>query len=279
MTEILVTGATGLLGPYLVSAASHLGAVTTSARRGGDWACDLRDPGAVRQLVDRVKPTIAFHAAGLTDVDRCEAHPDEAQAANASATENLVDVLPPSCRLIYISTDQVYPDTPGPHREGTEAPVNAYGRSKLDAERAVSTHPRGLVLRTNFFGPSLTPGRESLSDFVVNGLTERRELTMFTDVHFSPLHMSTLAQLLCESATADLIGTYNLASREGTSKYDFAMRIAAYLGLPTATIRPVRASQKPGRAPRPADLRMACDRLEKALGRVFPTLAREVTLL
>lgn len=276
---MLVTGATGLLGPYLVSSASSLGTVTTSARRGGQIACDLTDPSAVRRMVDSVKPTIAFHAAGLTDVDRCEAHPDEAETANALATAILVDALPPSCRVVHVSTDQVYPDRPGPHREGSEAPVNAYGRSKLSGERAISAHPRGLVLRTNFFGPSRTPGRESLSDFVANGLRESRELTMFTDVFFSPLHMSTLADLLCECASAELVGTYNLPSRDGSSKYDFSLLVAAHLHLPTATIVPGRASERPGRAPRPADLRMAGDRLEEALGKVLPPLAHEVTLL
>ena len=191
----LITGATGLLAPYFITAAGERGEVITTARAGAQRDCDLSDLPATRALLEGVAPDIVLHAAGLTDVDRCEREPAVAFASNADTAANLAAALPRSARLIVISTDQVYPDKTGPHREDETGPVNVYGQSKLAGERAALAHPSALVLRTNFFGPSRTPGRRSLSDFVVESLSQSRSVTFFEDVIFSPLHMATLAAL------------------------------------------------------------------------------------
>ena len=76
-------------------------------------------------------------SSALTDVDGCEEDPARAEALNANATAHLADTLASSAQLVYISTDQVYPDTAGTHREGGESPVNVYGWSKLAFDRRV----------------------------------------------------------------------------------------------------------------------------------------------
>jgi dTDP-4-dehydrorhamnose reductase len=273
----LVTGANGLLGPYLVDAfGPH---VTTSARRSGDAPCELADAAAVRELVARIKPTVVVHAAAMTAIDLAEAEPQIADDNNRRTTENLAAALPANCKLVYISTDQVYPNVAGPHREGSEAPVNVYGRTKLAGERAAAAHPRALILRTNLFGPSRTPGRTSLSDFVVDSLRTDKPVTLFRDVLFSPLHMTTLASLVREMSDAGLTGTYNLGSREGISKADFAIAIADHLGLSLANARIGLSTEFANRAQRPLDLRLDVARVEKAVGRAMPTCRAEIACL
>ncbi len=277
--RVLVTGATGLLGPYLMEAASRRGPAMASARCGGDRPCDLTDRAAVEALVREVDPDVVLHATGLTDVDRCEREPSLAYALNRDAAANLAAVLPPGSQLVYISTDQVYPDVPGPHVEGTEDPVNTYGRSKLAGERAAMAHPRGLVLRTNLFGPSRTEGRQSLSDFVADSLTARRPITLFADILFSPLHMATLASLAFECAARGLTGAYNLGSREGLSKADFGFAVARQLGLETGSVMVGESPADPARAPRLRDLRLDVRRIGGALGRAMPKLIEEIARL
>ena len=277
--RVLVTGATGLLGPYLAEAAAALGPVVTSGRRGGERPCDLTDGEAVAGLVKEVGPGVVLHAAAMTDVDGCQADPEMADRVNRGAVETLARCLAPAARLIMISTDQVYPDTPGPHGEGEAAPVNAYGRSKLAGERAALERNNTLVARTNLFGPSRTPARASLSDFVAERLAAGEPLTLFEDVLFSPLHMATLGALTVECAEAGLTGIFNLASREGMSKLHFGLAVAKRLGLSTASARAGLAADIGKRAPRPSDLRMDVTRIEEALGRPMPTLAEEIERL
>lgn len=275
----LITGATGLLSDYLIEACSGRGIVTTTARSGGDIRCDLTDAVAVHALLSDVAPDIVLHAAGLTDVDRCEREPEEAFAVNCTACGHIASALPASAAIVFVSTDQVFPDVPGPHAEDVVAPVNIYGQSKLAGEQAALRHPGALVLRTNFFGPSRREGRASLSDFVIRSLTANQNVTLFSDILFSPLHMATLASLVAEAADGGMTGLFNAGCRDGASKADFAMAVARHKRLQTETARIGASSIMPGRAKRPRDMRMSVGKLEQALGRRMPTLAEEVAKL
>jgi dTDP-4-dehydrorhamnose reductase len=272
----LITGATGLFGPYLIEAAGVKGTVIPSARSGGDHPCDLTDRESVARLLDAAEPDMVVHAAGLTDVDDCERDAAAAFAANRDTAAAIAGALPAEARLVHISTDQVYRDSEGPHSEADTGPVNVYGQSKLAGEEAALTHSRTLVLRTNFFGPSRTPGRRSLSDFVVDSLSAGRSITLFDDILFSALHMATLAALVVEMAVSDASGVYNAGSRTGMSKAEFGLAVARHLSLPTDRASVGRSDCLPGRARRPHDLRLDVSRLEEARGRAMPTLEEEI---
>lgn len=278
--RILVTGVTGLIGPYVVEAAIGSGCeVVTTGRSGGDIKANLEDFDETKNLISAVRPDAVVHAAAMTDVDRCEADPCSAFNANAFAVRNLALALPMECQFVYISSDQVYPDKPGPHSEGDEAPVNQYGRSKLAGEWAALTHRQTCVLRTNVFGPSRTTGRSSLSDFITLSLSSGRPVTLFADILFSPLHLTTVANLLIEVTARGLSGVFNAGSHGGTSKAEFGLSIARGLGLSTSTIKVGTSDVMTSRAPRPHDMRLNVQRLEDALGRRLPTLQDELNKL
>jgi dTDP-4-dehydrorhamnose reductase len=274
---VLVTGGGGLLGPWLCEAVVNaaLGPIVAPSSH----ECDLGDPDAVRSLCEQTRPTIVLHAAALTDVDRCEREPVLAARVNTAACAHLAASLPSQAQLVMVSTDQVYPDFPGPHGPTGPAPVNVYGRTKLAGEAAVRRHPRGLVLRTNLFGPSRTVGRRSLSDWIVEELSAQRGIVGFTDVLFSPLHLATLSRLTVAAARAGLVGTLNLGSHEGLSKYAFARSVAARLRLDPDLVRPGLSHQRPGAAPRPHDLRLDVTAAEQQLGEHLPDLRSEIDLL
>jgi dTDP-4-dehydrorhamnose reductase len=277
--RILVSGASGLLGPYLAMAAKEWGDVFTTSRTSGDFSADLIDPDETKKLIKNTDPDIFVHAVGLTDVDLCEKDPHLASDLNTKVAENLAGLLSSDVCFVGISTDQVYPDRPGPHAEGLEDPVNVYGRSKLAGEKAVLTHSGGLVFRTNFFGPSYTPGRSSLSDFFVDNFRAMKEVTLFSDVFFSPLHMKTLCDLVFRSVSEGLRGIYNLGSRDGTSKAEFGLSVARHLGLSTEKAILGKMKMQPNRAKRPADMRMDVTKIETDLKTKMPTLEEEVSKL
>ena len=273
---ILVTGATGLLGPYIMDGVKGLGRVVGLARKGAQVILDITDRDAVAKKIESLSPHIVIHAAALTDVDTCEKDPEAAFLLNRDATGFIAESLLPSSRLVYISTDQVYPDGEGPHTEGTEDPVNVYGKSKFEGEVRALSHSGTLVLRTNIFGKSRTPGRASLSDFVIESLSQGKHIQLFEDIFFSPLSMETACKIIFDAVERGLTGIYNMGSREGMSKKDFAMMVAARKGLSTRTTRPVKSASNPGRAPRPRDMRLNVSRLELALERKMPTLEEEI---
>lgn len=276
---ILVTGATGLLGPYVTAAASRLGRVVTLSRHQGDIRVDLTSKDDVARAVTEVRPTAVIHAAAMTDVDACERDEQAAAALNDFAVRHLAEVLPSHTRLLLVSTDQVYPDVPGPHRESDVGPVNAYGRTKLGGEMHVRCRPRSSIVRVNFFGPSKTRGRKSFSDFVISALRKGDATTLFDDVRFNPLHLETTANVLVEATKQGIEGVYNAGARTSCTKAELGLLIATHLGLATTSVTIGNSGDAPGRAPRPHDLTTDITRFTAALGISFPTVEEEVCRL
>ncbi len=275
----LVFGSYGLLGPYILRALGSIADVHPVGHRSGAQRCDITDASSVLGIVDSLKPDLVVNCAAMTNVDACEAEPDAAIRHNAESVRNIVSALGGSSIFIHLSTDQVYPDTEGPHQEVETGPVNTYGRSKLQGEFFAAEHPNSLILRANFFGPSQTAGRTSLSDWVVDNLAGQKPIRLFSDSLFSPLHIETLADTTLELAGKGARGTFNLGSREGCSKAEFAFKIADHLGLSThnTTVSPSR--EDPTRAPRPRDMRMSVEKIEAQLGRKMPALSEEIAKL
>jgi dTDP-4-dehydrorhamnose reductase len=215
--------------------------------------------------------------AALTDVDACERDKHSAYSANVSTVRNIVAWLKEEgtkSHLVQISTDQLY-DGPGPHREADVVVTNAYAESKLSAESVAMAVP-STVLRTNFFGPSECAGRVSLSDWILASLRARKLITVFEDIQFSPLSMSTLNELIGIVLLRRPIGIFNVGSREGMSKADFAFAIAKRMQLDTHTMNRGMSSTLKLSAYRPKDMRMDSGLFETTLSLRLPTLQHEI---
>ncbi len=269
-----------MLAPYIAEQFSCAGDLILTSRNDPHYPCDLTKPQEVSALIDEVFPGVVLHLAAMTNVDYCEEHPEEAIAANATTTRNLVTALAGSeAYFVYISTDQIYPDGEGPFCEEGSGPVNHYGKSKLAGELEAKKYMNSLIVRTNIIGPSRTSGRDSLSDFFIKAFSEKKQISLFKDVLFSPLHMATLAQVLLQCYEQDLRGTYNLGSHEGMSKKDFALKLAEQKGLDASQVTITDSTNIPGRAPRPRDLRLNVACFESMSGIKLPSLQEEIEKL
>jgi dTDP-4-dehydrorhamnose reductase len=279
MQTVLVTGARGLLGSTLVP---YLGAkgnkvIRVSRQSGADLCADFRVPSEAIACLSAARPDTIVNLAALTDVDACERDRHSAYSANVTTVRNIVTWLKvegTKSHLVQISTDQLY-DGPGPHRETDIVVTNAYAESKLAAE-GVATAVRSTVLRTNFFGPSECAGRVSLSDWILASLRARKPITVFEDIQFSPLSMSTLIDLIGIVILRRPIGVFNVGSREGMSKADFAFAIAKRMQLDTHTMNRGASSTLNLLAYRPKDMRMDSSLFETTFSLRLPTLQHEI---
>jgi dTDP-4-dehydrorhamnose reductase len=141
-----VTGADGQLG----RAVAALRPDTIHLDRG---QLDVTDGSAVAEAIARHRPRIVVHAAAWTSVDAAEAEPERAWAVNVGGTEAVARAAAGvGALLIYPSTDYVFSgQSDRPYREHDAAkPGSVYGRTKLEAEQAVRTHPGHLIVRTSW---------------------------------------------------------------------------------------------------------------------------------
>ena len=283
MAKILITGATGLLGSRLVPFLRVRGhqVICLGHTHATDLNADLASFEQTARALDQARPEVIINLAALTNVDRCETNPQEAYLANVKSVENLsvwIKAAPKSCHLIHISSDQLY-DGAGPHSEGELTICNTYAMSKLASELAASSAPN-TILRTNFVGQSLRETRISFTDWLHTALRGTSPINVFEDVIFSPLAINTLCDCIDRSIGERPSGVFNLGSRDGMSKADFAFAFATAVGLPTTNlVRGKVAALSTLDARRPTDMRMNCERFEARMGLKLPRLIDEIHVL
>ncbi len=275
----IVFGASGLLGPYVCQALkTHGYDVVAVGKDHATTSCDLTNAEETQAFIAKHQPSAVINLVALTNVDLCEEQPDFADALNRQTVENIVKAISTDTQLVHISTDQVYAEQAGtpPYTENMTGPINVYGKSKLAGENEALKHDKALVLRTNIFGASQTPTHTSLSDFFIKSFQDHTPLKIFTDSIFTPLHMETVGELVATCLEKEVYGVYNLASRNGMSKADFALVIASQLGASTDNAERVESTNVAGRALRPKDMRLDPTALENKLGIKMPTLEQEI---
>jgi len=158
VTRLLVTGADGFVGRWLVREALAQGWEVTAAIAPGGiepsrWlpeaegagvatvAADITDPIGLARLA-AVEADAVAHLAALSSGAAARKDPDGAMLVNAVATVNLVEALGNAGRqprFLFVSTGEVYgAGHDGPIREDAPlAPVSPYAASKLAGESAV----------------------------------------------------------------------------------------------------------------------------------------------
>ncbi len=280
---MVVTGASGLLGSNFVLAAAERGLPLVASHWrhpirlpcAGNIALDLLDEKATRRLFDSIRPASIVHCAAATDVDWCEANPDEAYRINTDVPGRLGLIASDlGAVLVLISTDSVFDGRHGFYEEAERpSPVNVYGRSKVTAEGLVAASaPRNLVVRTNFIGWSPT-GRRGLAEWILARLRSGLPVPAFCDVRFSPLLVTDLAHLVLDMIAAGLQGLYHVVASDSCTKFDFALRLAQAFDFDPAGIRPSSLKEANFRAERPRDISLQTRKITRDLGRPMPFIA------
>ena len=250
MPRWLVTGAGGQLGHDLISVLEKRpDAETTSLRRAD---LDITDAAAVDAAV--AGHDVVVNTAAWTDVDGAETAEDAARAVNVTGAGNLAAACARhEARMIHVSTDYVFDGhATSPYAEDAEpAPRSAYGRTKLDGERAVlAAGARASVVRTawvygehgkNFVATML---RLAAGDGPVDVVDDQRG---------SPTWSADLAASLVALGSSEAPdGIYHVTNRGDTTWYGLARAVFGGVGADPARVRPTTSERFPRPAPRPA---------------------------
>jgi dTDP-4-dehydrorhamnose reductase len=276
MPTILITGATGLLGSSLTHHLKKCGqkVVTHAHTKQADAMFDLSDTVNSYEALQQIQPSVIINLVSLTSVELCEEQVNLAYLVNTRTVENVthwIETAGADCHLVQISTDHVY-DGFGLHREDDITITNNYAFSKYAGELAALRVP-STIIRTNFVGRSKVSYRESLTDWVYNSMIASKQVQVLSDVYFSPLSIKTLVDMIALVVEKKPIGIFNLGSRNGLCKADFAFAFAECLKLPTNTMARIESSEASFfKAYRPKDMRMDSSKFENALGVKLPSL-------
>jgi dTDP-4-dehydrorhamnose reductase len=286
---LLVFGGGGFVGGHLCARALregwkvHVGDPTVrDALTGAAWhALDIRDEAGVRDLVARLQPTAVVDLAAVADVDRAEREPALARSINADAA----GIIAAACaaegsRCIYFSSDAVFAGTAERYvEEDAPAPVNWYGRTKADGERAVrGACPDAIIVRISLvLGFPVTDGNSFLA-----GLEQK--LAAGTAVPCpvgeirTPIDVGTLAACVLELCAAPWSGPIHLGATSSVDRFTLTRRAASLMGFAEklVSVQPSGASPK-GRAARHARGVISVEKARQLLS--TPLVGWEETLL
>jgi dTDP-4-dehydrorhamnose reductase len=275
---ILLIGKNGQVGWELQQALTPLGRVIALGRA----EMDLTQPDAIRKTIRESAPEIIVNAAGYTAVDKAENEPELAMQINAVAPGVIAEESKRlNALLVHYSTDYVFDGTRStPYVEEDEPnPVNVYGKSKLEGERAIAAaNCPYLILRTSWIYSARG------TNFVLTMLRlarERKELLVVNDQIGSPTWARTLAV-----STAEITrktdrgehggGIYHLSACDYTSRLDFAEEILAIAKKSSkakaewAELRPTTTANYPLPARRPLNAATNKNKMKRAFGVEMP---------
>src|SRR5262245_11675618 len=165
--RLLITGASGQLGAYLLREALARGDEVTAwtGSRGGELfgtplrPVELADRDRAAEAFRQARPDAVLHAAALASVADCHRDPGRARAVNAAGSALLAELAADAgARLLQVSTDLVFDGERGNYTEqDPPRPLSVYARTKREAELAALQAPRSAVVRVSLlFGPRLT---------------------------------------------------------------------------------------------------------------------------
>jgi dTDP-4-dehydrorhamnose reductase len=269
---ILIAGATGTLGRAFARICQQRNlAFRLLSRR----EMDIADPASVEQAMAQLRPWAVVNASGYVRVDDAENDIERCFRENAIGPA----VLAAACarhgvQLATFSSDLVFDGRQGsPYVESDAvAPINIYGRSKAEGERAVlDCNPAALVVRTSsFFGPW------DEFNFVAQALSTLESGAPFAaanDITVSPTYVPDLVHACLDLVIDRECGVWHLTNGHPVTWAELAGKAAEQAGVDCSRLEPQPGTQCNYVAARPSYTALHTNRavllptLDSALGR------------
>ena len=256
MGIILVTGASGQLGNELrVISRKYPGYEFIFT----DFAeLDITAKEKVNVFITDNRPDWIVNCAAYNFVDKAESETESAMRINGTGVRNISEAIKGTdCKFVHISSDYVFDGHSNtPYDEDSSAePASAYGRSKLEGERAALLHNRSMIIRTSWLYSSFG------SNFVKTILAKAKQndsLRVVYDQTGTPTWAADLAgaiMLIIAAVIRNQIafkaGIYHYSNEGVCSWYDFASEIVNEAGI-NCHIYPILTKEYPSMAQRPS---------------------------
>ena len=259
--RIVVTGASGQLGSYLVKAIADAGAIPIAfghhQDQTVDTVVDIADAQALERAIDEARPDALIHAAAMTDVDGCEKDARLADQVNRLGTKNVARAaVRCNAYLIAVSTDFVFSGNTPPYAEDAPTdPISVYGASKRAGEMAVLESSEAFAIARTAW---VYGGKgKHFPRSILNLLAARPTIEVVEDERGNPTFAGDLAKSLIQLVALRQSGIVHLTNEGSTSRFELARQVASLAGLSPDRIQPTTVEaflqQYPLPARRPAD--------------------------
>ena len=246
--NILILGATGMLGHKLMQVLSHEHTVTGMVRRNASVLLDLQvfskmtilenvstdNIETIRKAIDTANPDVIVNCIGIVKQLSTAKDPLQSISVNALFPHQLAKIcqLKNIC-MIHLSTDCVFSGRKGYYSEEDFSDAeDLYGKTKFLGE---VDYPGCLTIRTSIIGRELETKHGLIEWFLSQ---EGKSISGYKNAIFSGLTTLALSEIIAQIIVEypALHGVYQIAS-EPISKFDLLCLVKKIYGL-TISIEP-----------------------------------------
>jgi dTDP-4-dehydrorhamnose reductase len=190
--NVVITGNNGLLSRELQNLDSNIKALSSN-----DFDITNED---IKSKLNFLNPDVIIHSAAITNSYDVDLNPILAIKTNIIGTAFLSEYcLENNKRLVYISTDYIYPGVEGNYKETDPIlPNNNYAWTKLGGECSVKLILNHLIIRTSF-GASKFPYPQAWTNQIV-----------------SKDYVDIIAPMILKAAKSNITGVLNIGTNSKT---------------------------------------------------------------
>jgi len=279
--KILITGANGFLGYYLVEQLLNKNYEVIATGRGQSRLpfskhknfhyeeMDFTDPFSIHDVFEKIKPEVVVHAGAMSKPDECELDQMKAYLVNVEGTvQLLINAEDIKSFFIFLSTDFVFDGERGMYNENDiPNPVNYYGRTKLEAEEAVKEYEFDwAIVRTVLVYGINHSGHNNILKIVKEKLEKGEEYNIVDDQVRTPTYVEDLATGIVTIIEKKATGVFHLSGKDMLTPYQMAIKTAEILNLDSSVLKKVTAESFSQPARRPLKTGFVIDKARKELG-------------
>lgn len=279
MQTVVVTGANGFIGAYLVHELLRRNYRVVACGRSEEHfvndhphfqyhVFDFTNKQLTASVLSTIRPDVVVHCGAISKPDECEVNRETAFLTNVTGTAYLLEEAAKlKAHFIFLSTDFVFSGETGMYKEEDKRnPVNYYGETKVLAEDEVMKYPFGwAIIRTILVYGKSVGAKESFVEFIVNSIKQGKDLKIFNDQVRTPTYVEDLVKGIVTVIQKSATGIYHLSGKNAVTVYEAACKAAAFNGFVTDLITPIREGGLIAPAKRPKITGFDISKAEKEL--------------
>ncbi len=240
--------------------------------RSVDSMC-MTDREGLARLRDEFRPTHVLHAAGVCDLDMCEAKPLYAHDINVNGSKNIVSVFSTSSYIMYLSADLVFsgnnPSASGYIETDKPDPVSVVGKTYALAEKEIAGAARHSIIRIGLPMGDSIQGEKGAIDFIEGRLRRGLPMSLFHDEYRSCIDCDDLADAVVSLLSLEAEGLYHVGGPRPVSLYEIGERILRRHNYRRDALRKWSRADDVNGPPRIGNVHLNSSKAERFLGRQF----------
>jgi dTDP-4-dehydrorhamnose reductase len=235
--SILLFGATSILGfnlarlfPEIIMPFISPG---NTSRSVGHWpSLQLENPYWLDCIFAQCKSNILVYCHAVCDVQKCETYPDWAHEINVLQLRRVIEALPETTRLVYVSSDHVFGGDSEYDEHSNLCPISVYGRTRVHAEKLVLERRQSLVIRTGLAIGASPNGRTGHLDWLRYRTRRNLPITIVEDEYRSVVWVTDLSRRVMKLAHSMETGIRHVSATRAVSRVELANYLMCFLGKP-----------------------------------------------